>query len=129
MAGTLAWKAPETFSGKYTADSDVFAFGVTGYEVASRLQPFAEESSTEILDKVSARFKVSAAKKRRGESEEQQREDWSALTSHPRTLPTKHTPTLHTYLLWSLCAGLRTIQSKSAAQTCPCWTRAVLMRW
>ena len=58
MAGTLAWKAPETFAGKYSAESDVFALGVTGYEVISRQQPFAAESATAILDKVSARFKV-----------------------------------------------------------------------
>ena len=34
--GTLAWKAPETFAGRYSTASDVFGLGVTAFELISR---------------------------------------------------------------------------------------------
>eukprot|EP01048_Picozoa_sp_COSAG05_P000121 COSAG05_NODE_3_length_51333_cov_129.132080_21_plen_1016_part_00 len=42
--GTLAWKAPETFKGHYSAASDVFGgMGVTGFEVVTRNVPWQAE--------------------------------------------------------------------------------------
>ena len=37
------WKAPETFEGQYSENSDVFAFGVTMFEVISRCIPYELE--------------------------------------------------------------------------------------
>ena len=55
--GTLAWSAPETFHGEFNEATDSFAFGVLLYEVASRVEPFADVSKMEITRCVMARFK------------------------------------------------------------------------
>jgi DNA-binding helix-hairpin-helix protein with protein kinase domain len=75
-AGTLAWKAPETFIGRYSPASDVFGLAVTWFEVLSRQQPFEGLTQPEIIENASARFKVQAAVLRFGISEERQREGW-----------------------------------------------------
>eukprot|EP01043_Picozoa_sp_COSAG02_P010925 COSAG02_NODE_395_length_23127_cov_130.205663_9_plen_1340_part_00 len=54
--GTLRWKAPETFAGKFSPQSDVFAFAITAFEVVARCIPFADESDGEITRKLSLRF-------------------------------------------------------------------------
>jgi serine/threonine protein kinase len=42
--GTLAYRAPETFSGKYTTASEVFSFGVVVYEVLTALIPWNRDA-------------------------------------------------------------------------------------
>ena len=49
-AGTLAWKAPETFIGRYSPASDVFGLAVTWFEVLSRQQPFEGLTQPEIIE-------------------------------------------------------------------------------
>jgi serine/threonine protein kinase len=56
MAGSLPWKAPETFRGKYTAKSDVYGFAVVGFEVLTRSMPFEGHSETEIIGKLNKLF-------------------------------------------------------------------------
>ena len=41
LAGTPAWKAPETFAGDYTAASDCFALAVIDFELVTRQEPWA----------------------------------------------------------------------------------------
>ena len=55
--GTLAWKAPETFDGVFTAASDVFALGMTAFEIVTRQPPWQGLSEAEITAKASDRFK------------------------------------------------------------------------
>ena len=45
--GTLAWMAPEMFSGQasYTDKIDVYSFGIVLYELVVRAIPFAGENS------------------------------------------------------------------------------------
>ena len=57
-AGTLPWKAPETFIGQYDTTSDMFAFGVTAFEVLSRKVPYEGLSEPEIIRKTQARFEL-----------------------------------------------------------------------
>jgi serine/threonine protein kinase len=54
--GTFAWKAPETWEGHYSKHSDAFAFGVTGFEIASRCHPFPGEADNAIMYKLAKRF-------------------------------------------------------------------------
>ena len=56
MAGTLAWKAPETFAGKYSEQSDVFAFAVVCFEVATRQIPWDGVGQPEIIERLRSRF-------------------------------------------------------------------------
>jgi serine/threonine protein kinase len=56
MAGTLAWKAPETFRDRYSEKSDVFAFGVLCFEVVSRQLPWEGVGQPAIIERVRARF-------------------------------------------------------------------------
>ena len=55
MAGTLGWKAPETFYGRAHRASDVFAFAMTLYEVAARQPPFANETEIQVIQKLMRR--------------------------------------------------------------------------
>ena len=81
MAGTLAWKAPETFQGRYSAASDVFAFGIIAFEVLTRKYPFEGLDEPEIIEKTRARFEVQPGMLRFGISEEQQWQAWAE--DHP----------------------------------------------
>eukprot|EP01046_Picozoa_sp_COSAG06_P054966 COSAG06_NODE_9949_length_1784_cov_1.638576_2_plen_328_part_00 len=79
MTGTMAFKAPETFDGRYTEASDVFSMGVTAFEVVSRQRPFAGKSNTEVFGLASERFKLNERRLKRdpvGESKEMQRNLW-----------------------------------------------------
>eukprot|EP01047_Picozoa_sp_COSAG01_P028199 COSAG01_NODE_1887_length_8982_cov_15.771474_5_plen_675_part_00 len=58
LAGTLAWMAPETFKGEYTAGSDCFALGVIDYELLTRQEPWSGLGAPEIIKKASATFVV-----------------------------------------------------------------------
>ena len=73
--GTLAWKAPETFAGRYSTASDVFGLGVTAFELISRRYPYEGLGQPEIIEKARARFEVQPAMLRFA-SEEQQRQGW-----------------------------------------------------
>eukprot|EP01043_Picozoa_sp_COSAG02_P062007 COSAG02_NODE_8453_length_2567_cov_2.266613_1_plen_696_part_00 len=80
-AGTLAWQAPEQFSGKVSPASDIFGLAVTDYEIFTRQLPWAGLTPAEITKKVSETFdptdrRVLRRMEKRGESIEQQREDW-----------------------------------------------------
>eukprot|EP01044_Picomonas_judraskeda_P017759 COSAG03_NODE_3398_length_2040_cov_2.899021_1_plen_343_part_10 len=55
-AGTLAWKAPETFRGKYSDKSDIFGFAMIIYETVSRAAPFEGQFDPEITKKLSDMF-------------------------------------------------------------------------
>jgi serine/threonine protein kinase len=44
-AGTLAYKAPEAFDGKFTTSAEVYAFGVIGFEVLTGAVPWADITS------------------------------------------------------------------------------------
>ena len=74
--GTLAWMAPETFDGKYSEKSDVFAFAVLCYEVMSRALPHAGKSAAEVSKLVMQQFKVSKALEKKGVSREEQLDEW-----------------------------------------------------
>ena len=74
--GTLAWKAPETFAGRYSTASDVFGLGVTAFELITRRYPFEGLGQPEITEKARARFEVQQSVLRFGVTEEQQRQGW-----------------------------------------------------
>ena len=74
--GTLAWMAPETFDGKYSEKSDIFAFAVLCYEVMSRALPHANKSAAEVSKLVMQQFKVSKALEKKGVSREEQLDEW-----------------------------------------------------
>ena len=75
-AGTLAWKAPETFRGRYSDKSDIFGFAMIVYETVSRAAPFEGQFDPEIMKKLSEHFKVNQRKLNRGDTAEEQYEDW-----------------------------------------------------
>eukprot|EP01045_Picozoa_sp_COSAG04_P020058 COSAG04_NODE_2013_length_4999_cov_66.515510_1_plen_1522_part_00 len=56
--GTWAWKAPETFRRKYSPKSDVFALGMTTYEVLSRQIPWDGCRQEEIMEMARKAFEV-----------------------------------------------------------------------
>eukprot|EP01048_Picozoa_sp_COSAG05_P032388 COSAG05_NODE_12382_length_470_cov_0.822102_1_plen_125_part_10 len=80
MAGTVAWKAPETFCGKYSPASDVFSLAVLDFEILTRQLPWAGIALTEVIDKARERFdeidRRVLRRLERGESIEQQRAEW-----------------------------------------------------
>ena len=76
LAGTMAWKAPETFAGKYSAGSDIFSWGVTAWEVTSRKRPYEGKAQHEVMRIAADRFKVSTKALQRGISEAEQVADW-----------------------------------------------------
>jgi len=81
-AGTLAFKSPETFDGTYSEKSDVYAMGVTTYEVCTRTQPYEDLSQPEILDRAWKRFIFDeVAFEEDGVSEARQRQRWNK--KHP----------------------------------------------
>ena len=55
-AGTTAWKAPETFRGRYNQATDMFSMAVTIYEVITRHQPYESMSFPELLRVANAMF-------------------------------------------------------------------------
>jgi serine/threonine protein kinase len=75
--GTLAWKAPETFKGRYSRKSDVFGFGMIVYETVCRKQPFDGQAEPEITGKLFVEFKENMRLLQNyGVTVEQQKEDW-----------------------------------------------------
>ena len=81
-AGTLAFKSPETFDGNYSEKSDVYAMGVTAYEVLTREQPYEGLSQPEVLDRSRQRFIFDQVSfEEDGVSEARQRERWNK--KHP----------------------------------------------
>jgi predicted Ser/Thr protein kinase len=52
--GSPAWMAPELFveTPKYTTQSDMYSYGMTGWEIVSRKRPFSETSPYAIMDLV-----------------------------------------------------------------------------
>ena len=56
IAGSLSWKAPETYRERYTSKSDVYGFAVVGFEVVTRFMPFEGISDTGIIGKLSRLF-------------------------------------------------------------------------
>jgi serine/threonine protein kinase len=85
MAGTLAWKAPETFKGKESEKTDVFGYAVTSFEVVTRAVPWEGLMVHQILAKVNEVFdpeKPSVKKKLdNGSSVEDLYAEW--LEDHP----------------------------------------------
>ncbi|MGB1607996.1 MAG: protein kinase, partial [Promethearchaeia archaeon] len=55
-AGTLTFKAPETFHGKFTKGSDVYAYAVLIFEMVTRRVPFEGLSTQEIHMRVLKHF-------------------------------------------------------------------------
>lgn len=55
LTGTLPWKTPETFSDQYSPSSDIFACGVTAFEVMSRKQLFEGMGEPAIIERTRAR--------------------------------------------------------------------------
>jgi serine/threonine protein kinase len=81
--GTLSWKAPETFVKAETEKSDVFSFGVTAFEVATRSLPYLGMNEREIERRARDRFVFSKARAQRGVVYEAQHAEW--LEDHPVT--------------------------------------------
>ena len=79
--GTLAWKAPETFVKAETEKSDVFSFGVTAYEIATRSLPYLGMNEREIERRVRDRFQFSKSRAQRGQICKSQHTEW--LEDHP----------------------------------------------
>ena len=75
-AGTMAWKAAETFKGRYSKKSDVYALGVTLYEIVTRRFPFQGLGMPEIARKAMAAFEPREDLQELGISMEKQRELW-----------------------------------------------------
>jgi len=75
-AGSLPWKAPETFAGKYSNKSDVFSFGILGFEVVSRRVPYEDLEFPEITKLVTKSFEFNEAFVEYGLDEEKQRDMW-----------------------------------------------------
>ena len=75
--GTLAWSAPETFSGRFNEKSDVYSYGMVLYELGSRTTPFDQVSRQQILKYITNEFKFSQKRfDKKGESREEQLDDW-----------------------------------------------------
>ena len=74
-AGTLAWKAPETFNGRYSPASDVFGLAVTCFEIFSRKHPYEGLTHPEITRLAMLRFEVQTGMLRFA-TEEQQQQVW-----------------------------------------------------
>lgn len=78
--GTLAFNSPETFNGKYSEASDIYAFGMFAYEAITRQVPFKGRSEAEITECVRQRFDEDSSSVqrnvKRGQSIEEQREEW-----------------------------------------------------
>jgi len=47
--GTVAFKAPETYKGPFTVQSDIFSFGMLCYEIATRKQVFAANVPAQLV--------------------------------------------------------------------------------
>lgn len=58
-AGTPYWTAPEVLKGRtpYTTASDVYAYGITMYEIYARQPPYAGEDISEVLSKIKKKNK------------------------------------------------------------------------
>ena len=84
-AGTLAFSSPETFNGKYSEASDVYAFGIMCFEVVTRQVPWQELAEPEIIKCVTQSFDEEAPVVKRlqgfGVSIEQQKQEW--IQGHP----------------------------------------------
>ena len=76
--GTLAFSSPETFTGKYSEASDVYASAMLAYEVVTRQAPWQELTEQEIIQFVTQRFdeedpRVKRQQEKYGESIEDQK--------------------------------------------------------
>jgi serine/threonine protein kinase len=84
--GTLAFSSPETFTGKYSEASDVYASAMLAYEVVTRQAPWQELTEQEIIQFVTQRFdeedpRVKRQQEKYGESIEDQKQEW--MEDHP----------------------------------------------
>eukprot|EP01049_Picozoa_sp_SAG25_P023275 SAG25_NODE_9803_length_357_cov_1.003876_1_plen_118_part_11 len=79
-AGTLAWKAPETFSNSYSPASDIFGLAVVDFEIVTRQVPWAGLPQPAVISRVSERFDPTAKhvlrQVKRGMSVEELRQEW-----------------------------------------------------
>ena len=79
-AGTLAWKAPEVFAGRYSEKSDVFGFAVVCFEVITRQNPWEGLSQAEVMARAANAFNPQDPRVQRnlarGISIEEQHEEW-----------------------------------------------------
>jgi serine/threonine protein kinase len=77
MAGTLAWKAPETFRRQGDTASDVFSFGVVIFEVVSRALPWPDKTAAQVQHIASKDFEFNQGMLDSfGITEHQQRQLW-----------------------------------------------------
>ena len=84
--GTLAFNSPETFIGKYSEASDIYAFAMLVYEVITREAPWQGLSEAEITACVMQRFdeedpRVKRLQEKYGESIDDQKQEW--MEDHP----------------------------------------------
>lgn len=106
--GTLAWSAPETFSGAFNQATDIFGFALTAYELVTRRLPWMggrDMSVQEIDEAVKARFKPQSRATQRklgkGQSLETLRAEW--LEDNPIA---ERRPSLAPDLVPADCPGL-----------------------
>ena len=84
--GTLAFNSPETFIGKYSEASDIYAFAMLVYEVITSEAPWQGLSEAEITACVMQRFdeedpRVKRLQEKYGESIDDQKQEW--MEDHP----------------------------------------------
>jgi len=58
MAGTPVYMAPEAWSGKYSALTDIYSVGVILYEALTGINPFLDESVEKVREKVMKGIKI-----------------------------------------------------------------------
>jgi len=124
VAGSVAYMAPEQFSGQPSAATDIYAFGVIAYEIITGRKPFVAEDAMQLslLQRTGVRLKPSAL--RPGISSSTEKLILHALSYNPNDRPVS-APAFGE----ALSSALLTSQSTSSAQLAAMQTRRTRLWW